>query len=329
MVACGGSCVDHGRRSYAVNSAITRHRPTPCACAHPETHVSIRPHQARTLDYDDRMIPTTTLANGTTLPLLGQGTWHIGDDPAQAKTEIASLREGIELGMTLVDTAEMYGSGRSESLVGNAIAPVRDEVYLVDKVLPTNASEFGTIEACERSLAVLGTDHIDLYLLHWPGSYPIDDTIAAFEQLRDRGLIGAWGVSNFDPGEIVGLPAEPQVNQILLNPSRRGPEFDLLPAHRSARPHITTMAYSPIEQGRLLDDPTLAEVADRHDATTAQILLAWAIRSGDVIAIPKASTPEHVRANAEAAELELTSQDLADIDSAFPALTSPIPLEVI
>lgn len=275
------------------------------------------------------MIPTTTTANGTSLPLLGQGTWHIGDDPAQRTTEIAALRAGIELGMSLVDTAEMYGSGRSEDLVGEAIAPVRDEVFLVDKVLPTNASESGTVEACERSLAVLGTDHIDLYLLHWPGSYPVDETIAAFERLRDRGLIGAWGVSNFDPDEIAELPAVPQVNQVLLNPSRRGPEFDLLPAHRSSQPHITTMAYSPVEQGRLLEDPTLAEVARRHAVTSAQILLAWAIRSGDVIAIPKAAAPDHVRANAEAVDIELTSDDLADIDRAFPAPTSPMPLEVI
>lgn len=210
-----------------------------------------------------------------------------------------------------------------------AIAPVRDEVFLVDKVLPTNASGSGTIESCERSLAVLGTDHIDLYLLHWPGPYPVDETIAAFEQLRERGLIGAWGVSNFDPEEVAALSLAPQTNQILYNPSRRGPELDLIPAHRSARPHITTMAYSPVEQGRLLDDPALAEVAEGHALSTAQILLAWAIRSGDTIAIPKASSLGHVRANAEAAELKLTDEDLADIDSAFPAPTSPMPLEVI
>ncbi|AZL11134.1 MAG: aldo/keto reductase [Brevibacterium aurantiacum] len=275
------------------------------------------------------MIPTTTLADGTELPLLGQGTWHIGDDPGRRRTEIAALRHGIEAGMTLVDTAEMYGSGRSEDLVGEAIAPVRDEVYLVDKVLPTNASESGTIAACERSLAVLGTDHIDLYLLHWPGPHPVEETIAAFESLRARGLIGGWGVSNFDPAEIAELPVAPLVNQVLLNPSRRGPEHDLLPAHRDRRPHITTMAYSPIEQGRLLEDPTLAEVARRHEVSTAQILLAWAMRSGDVIAIPKASTPDHVKANAEAVDIALTSDDLADIDRAFPAPTSPMPLEVI
>ncbi|AOP52889.1 MAG: aldo/keto reductase [Brevibacterium aurantiacum] len=291
--------------------------------------MSIRAHESQSLDYDDRMIPTTTLADGTELPLLGQGTWHIGDDPGRRRTEIAALRHGIEAGMTLVDTAEMYGSGRSEDLVGEAIAPVRDEVYLVDKVLPTNASESGTIAACERSLAVLGTDHIDLYLLHWPGPHPVEETIAAFESLRARGLIGGWGVSNFDPAEIAELPVAPLVNQVLLNPSRRGPEHDLLPAHRDRRPHITTMAYSPIEQGRLLEDPTLAEVARRHEVSTAQILLAWAMRSGDVIAIPKASTPDHVKANAEAVDIALTSDDLADIDRAFPAPTSPMPLEVI
>lgn len=292
-------------------------------------HITARVHSRSSVNYDDRMIPTTTLANGTRLPLLGQGTWHIGDDRGTRAAEIETLRTGIELGLSLVDTAEMYGSRRSENLVGEAIAPVRDEVFLVDKVLPTNASESGTIAACERSLAVLGTEHIDLYLLHWPGPYPLEETIAAFEQLCERGLIGAWGVSNFDPGEIADLPTAPQVNQILYNPSRRGPEFDLIPAHRGAQPHITTMAYSPVEQGRLLDDPALAEVADRHGLTTAQVLLAWAIRSGETIAIPKASTPEHVRANAEAAELELTDQDLADIDSTFPAPTSPVPLEVI
>lgn len=291
--------------------------------------MSIRAHESQSLDYDDRMIPTTTLADGTELPLLGQGTWHIGDDPGRRRTEIAKIAPRHRSRNDLVDTAEMYGSGRSEDLVGEAIAPVRDEVYLVDKVLPTNASESGTIAACERSLAVLGTDHIDLYLLHWPGPHPVEETIAAFESLRARGLIGGWGVSNFDPAEIAELPATPLVNQVLLNPSRRGPEHDLPPAHRDRRPHITTMAYSPIEQGRLLEDPTLAEVARRHEVSTAQILLAWAMRSGDVIAIPKASTPDHVKANAEAVDIALTSDDLADIDRAFPAPTSPMPLEVI
>ncbi len=275
------------------------------------------------------MIPTTTLANGTVLPVLGQGTWHIGDDPGRRAEEIATIRAGIERGMTLVDTAEMYGSGRSENLVGEAIAPVREEVFLVDKVLPMNASKRGTIEACQRSLEILGTDFIDLYLLHWPGPHPEEETIEAFEELIDRGLIGAWGVSNFDTDEIAALPARPQVNQILYNPSRRGPEFDLFGVHRRSKPPITTMAYSPIEQGRLLDHSALAEVAGRHEATVAQILLAWAIRSGEVIAIPKASSVAHVHANAEAGDLRLSAEDLADIDAAFPAPASPQPLEIL
>ncbi|MCD1287022.1 MULTISPECIES: aldo/keto reductase [unclassified Brevibacterium] len=275
------------------------------------------------------MIPTTTLADGTVLPLLGQGTWHLGDDTATRSSEIATLRTGIELGLTLIDTAEMYGSGRAEDLVAEAIAGMRDEVFLVDKVLPANASREGTVTACRRSLRALGSDRIDLYLLHWPGPHPLEETIAGFEELRERGLIGSWGVSNFDPADLAGLPAMPQVNQILYNPSRRGPEFDLLPHHRSVQPPIGTMAYSPIEQGRLLDDPILAEVAGRHEATIAQILVAWAIRTGDVIAIPKSSTPEHVRANAAAAAIELTAADLADIDAAFPPPTSPLPLEVL
>ncbi|RBP61405.1 diketogulonate reductase-like aldo/keto reductase [Brevibacterium sanguinis] len=275
------------------------------------------------------MIPTTALADGTSVPVLGQGTWHIGDDPARRAEEIAAIRTGIEAGMTLIDTAEMYGSGRSESLVGEAIAPLRDDVFLVDKVLPMNASKQGTIEACRRSLDILGTDRIDLYLLHWPGPHPEEETIEAFEELVDRGLIGAWGVSNFDVDEVAGLPARPQVNQILYNPSRRGPEFDLLPRHRESDLPITTMAYSPIEQGRLLDHPVLTEVARRHEASVAQILIAWAIRSGDVIAIPKAATTGHVRANAEAARLRLSAADLADIDAAFPAPTAPQPLEIL
>ncbi|MPV49932.1 aldo/keto reductase [Pseudactinotalea sp. HY160] len=272
---------------------------------------------------------TLTLADGTVVPRLGQGTWYLGDDPGTRDTEIAALRAGIEAGLTLVDTAEMYGGGRSESLVGEAIAPVRDEVYLVDKVLPSNASARGTIEACERSLRALGTDRIDLYLLHWPGPHPVAETVEAFEHLRGRGLIGAWGVSNLDALDLADLPAPPLVNQVLYNPSRRGVEFDLLPAHRRSEPAITTMAYSPIEQGRLLGEPVLAEVAEGHGVDVAQVLLAWAIRDGDVVAIPKASSPEHARANARAGTLRLTPADLRRIDAAFPPPTGPAPLEML
>lgn len=294
--------------------------------------VRIRGHlcpDGHIVGYHDRMIPTMTLADGTVLPLIGQGTWHLGEDPAARSGEIATLRTGIELGLNLIDTAEMYGSGRSEALVAEAIAGMRDEVILVDKVLPANASRQGTIAACERSLRALGTDRIDLYLLHWPGPHPLEETIAAFEELRERSLIGAWGVSNFDPADLAALPSRPQVNQILYNPTRRGPEYDLLSEHRSAQAPIATMAYSPIEQGRLLGDPVLAEVAGRHRATIAEVLVAWAIRTGDVIAIPKSSTPEHVRANAAAASIVLSTADLDDIDAAFPPPTSPLPLDVL
>lgn len=270
---------------------------------------------------------TVTLRNGTALPALGQGTWHIGDDAGRRSSEIEALRRGIELGMTLLDTAEMYGNGRSESIVGEAICDCREQVYLVDKVLPGNASARGTIEACERSLAALGTDRIDLYLLHWPGPHPVAETIAAFGELIASGLIGAWGVSNVDADELADYPQVPLVNQVLYNPSRRGPEFDLWPLQRRER--IVAMAYSPIEQGRLGSDPTLGEIAREHDASVPQVLLAWAIRDGDVVAIPKASSVDHVQQNAAAADLELTADDLARVDAAFAAPARAVPLQML
>jgi len=274
-------------------------------------------------------LKTVTLSDGTVLPALGQGTWFVGDDPWRRDAEIATLREGIDLGLALVDTAEMYGDGRSEDLVGKAIAPVRDRVYLVDKVLPCNASRRGTVQACERSLEVLGTDWIDLYLLHWPGSHPVEETVEGFEELIRRGLIGAWGISNFDADALGRFPSAPAVNQVLYNPSRRGPEFDLFPAQARLTSPVKTMAYSPIEQGRLLHDPTLGGIAEERGVTVAQVLLAWAIRSGDVIAIPKASSVEHVRDNAAAAGLELSAAELGRIDAAFPAPTRKVPLEML
>ncbi|MDP5228417.1 MULTISPECIES: aldo/keto reductase [Arthrobacter] len=272
---------------------------------------------------------TVTLADGEVVPALGQGTWFLGDDPWKRDAEIATLREGIELGLTLVDTAEMYGDGRSEDLVGEAIAPVRDRVFLVDKVLPWNASRKGAIQACERSLEILGTDWIDLYLLHWPGPHAVEETVDAFEELVARGLIGSWGISNFDAGSLGDFPSAPLVNQVLYNPSRRGPEFDLFPAQARLDRPVATMAYSPIEQGRLLDDPVLEGIAANRGVSVAQILLAWAIRSGEVIAIPKASTPEHVRDNAQAGSLHLTDPELAEIDRAFPAPRRKVPLEML
>ena len=274
-------------------------------------------------------IPKLSLSDGARVPALGQGTWHIGDAPDARSTEIAALRAGIEAGMTLIDTAEMYGDGASESVVGEAIAPVRDQVYLVDKVLPHNASRNGTTAACEESLEILGTDWIDLYLLHWPGPHPLEETIAAFESLKDRGLIGAWGVSNFDPYDLAALPATPVVNQVLYNPSRRGIEFDLLPMQRANTPPIPAMAYSPIEQGRLLDHALLRSIAQHHEASVAQVLLAWSIRSGDVIAIPKSASPDRAVENAASAAITLTAEDLAAIDAVFPAPMTTMPLEVL
>ena len=267
---------------------------------------------------------------GTQVPVLGQGTWHMGDAPQRRAEELAALRLGIDLGMTLVDTAELYGSGRSEELVGEAISGRRDEVFLVSKVMPSNASRDGTIRACERSLRRLGTDRLDLYLLHWRGSHPVDETVAAFEELASAGKIRAWGVSNFDrdamaslstrPGVAPGLPEGPATDQILLNLRKRWAETGLLDDLRARA--IPVMAYSPIEEGVLARTGTgedaLGRVAARHDATRVQAAIAWVIAHPDVVAIPKASSKAHVRDNAAAAAIELSVEDLADLDEAFP-----------
>ena len=274
-------------------------------------------------------VPTLTLKNGHAIPVLGQGTWELGEPSANRAAEIATLRAGVELGLSLIDTAEMYGHGRSERLVGEAIRGLSEHVYLVDKVLPSNASHAGTVKACERSLKALGVEQIDLYLLHWRGGHPLAETVQAFEQLQRAGKIGGWGVSNFDTDDMRELLqlGTPQVNQILYNPSRRGPEFDLMPL--CAQAGVRIMAYSPIEQGRLLRHPALAQVAQRHQATVAQVALAWDIRGGDVVAIPKASTVAHVQDNARALDIRLTDADIALIDEAFAPATHAQPLEMI
>jgi diketogulonate reductase-like aldo/keto reductase len=259
---------------------------------------------------------------GQTVPALGQGTWNIGDSAGKRAAEIAALRRGIELGMTLVDTAEMYGSGRSEDLVGEAIAGVREQVYVVSKVLPSNASFEGTVRACEASLKRLRTDVLDLYLLHWRGRYPLHETVRAFERLIQDGKIRAWGVSNFDVDDMEELFSTPDgtacaANQVLYNPEHRGIEFDLLPW--CAQNEVTVMAYSPVGQGgRLLASAALRKVAERHGVSPAQAALAWCLRQ-PVLAIPKASSAAHVEENASAANLELTAEDLALIDRAYPA----------
>jgi len=274
----------------------------------------------------------TNLPSGLAVPVLGQGTWYMGDDAHRRADEVASLRLGLDLGMTLIDTAEMYGDGASEKLVGEAIAGRRDEVFLVSKVLPSNASRNGTIAACERSLRRLGTDCIDLYLLHWRGRTPFAETIAAFEALQDAGKIRYWGVSNMDVDDMREIERAPggdamATNQVLYNLTRRGIEYDLLPQAQDRG--LPLMAYSPIEQGRLAEYPEVQAIADRHGVTPAQVALAWVLRQDGVIAIPKASTPAHVRENRAALDLQLTAEDLEELDDMFPPPHGPEPLEMI
>lgn len=268
-----------------------------------------------------KAIPSIKLPSGETVPALGQGTWYMGEQPRHAAEEATALRLGLDLGMSLIDTAEMYGSGGAEEVVADAIAGRRGEAFLVSKVLPENATREGTIAACERSLRRLGTDVIDLYLLHWRGSPKLADTLAAFETLMQDGKIRSWGVSNFDTDDMEELLALPggdacACNQVLYNPTRRGIEFDLLPLCRER--HIPIMAYSPIEQGRMLNHAALKAVGTRHDATPAQIVLAWVIRQDGVIAIPKAASEKHVRENRAAVDIVLSADDLAELDKAFP-----------
>lgn len=275
-------------------------------------------------------IPTTKLPCGESVPVFGLGTWMMGDHKASFADEVAALQLGLDLGVTLIDTAEMYAD--AELVVGEAVKGRSDDLFIVSKVLPSNASRAGTIAACERSLKRLGTDRIDLYLLHWRGGVRLAETVAAFEELKAAGKIRHWGVSNFDTSdmeELSGLPsgANCQANQVLYNLSRRGIEFDLLPWSRQHS--MPVMAYSPIEQGALADNRAVAAVAARHDATPAQIALAWVMRAGGVIAIPKAVKPDHVRQNVAALDITLTTEDLAELDRAFAPPARKRPLETI
>ncbi|WP_077048524.1 aldo/keto reductase [Pseudomonas sp. KK4] len=256
---------------------------------------------------------------GIDVPVIGQGTWKMGEDRSRRHEEVAALRLGIDLGMTLIDTAEMYAEGGAEQVVGEAISGQRDKVYLVSKVYPHNASREGIPAACERSLQRLGTDHIDLYLLHWRGQYPLEETVEAFERLRYAGKIGRWGVSNFDVDDLQELNAPAcATNQVLYNLEARGIEFDLLPVCQQQR--LPVMAYCPIGQGgKMLGNAMLKQVAARHAVTPAQVSLAWLLRQKGVIAIPKAVRPEHVRLNAQAAGLQLEPGDLEALDQAFQA----------
>ena len=263
---------------------------------------------------------TVALPGGETVSAVGQGTWYMGERRGDASKEADALRLGIDLGMTLIDTAEMYASGGAEQVVAQAVSGIRDQVFIVSKVLPQNASRSGVPAACERSLKRLKTDRIDLYLLHWRGGHPLAETVAAFEALKAQGKIRHWGVSNLDTAdmtELLGVPSGSgcAANQVLYHPDSRGIEFDLLPW--CTEHGIPLMAYSPLGHHvrKLLGSSALQAVARRHGATTAQVAIAWGLRSGNVISIPKAADAAHVRENASAGDIGLTEQDLAEIDA--------------
>jgi len=277
-------------------------------------------------------LPSATFPDGHTVPALGLGTWHMGERRTEAASEVRALQAGIDCGMTLIDTAEMYANGGAEEVTGAAIKGRRDDVFLVSKVLPSNASYQGTIAACEASLNRLGTDHIDLYLLHWPGRHPLGRTVEAFEELRKSGKIARWGVSNFDTVGMRQLSALPDgsncaANQVLYNLSTRGIEFDLMPW--MAEHSMPLMAYSPLDEGRLLRHPGLGKMAGRLGVTAAQLALAFLLSRGNVIAIPKSSSPERVAENRAAANIKLTGDQLTELDQLFPPPRSRQPLEMI
>lgn len=277
-------------------------------------------------------IPRVALTDGATVPALGLGTWRLGENPGSAAREIETLSVGIDLGMTLIDTAEMYGDGGSESLTGRAIARRRDEVFVVSKVYPHNAGAKSAIAACERSLARLGTDHLDLYLLHWPGAIPLPETVAAFERLRREGKIVRWGVSNFDVEAMRELWALPEgrncaTNQVQYQLAERGIEWDLLPWMRARK--MPVMAYCPLGEGRLLRNPRLATIAGKLGVPAAHVALSWLLRQPDVIAIPASGNADHVRSNRLAIDLELDATALGALDVAFPPPNARHPLAII
>jgi diketogulonate reductase-like aldo/keto reductase len=278
------------------------------------------------------VVRSTTLPQGEAVPVLGQGTWGMAEGKHSRDEEITALRTGFDLGMTLIDTAEMYADGCAEELVGDAIHGRRGEVFLVSKVLPQNASHAGTIAACERSLKRLKTKWIDLYLLHWRGPIPLEETVQAFDDLVQLGKIRYWGVSNFDVSdmeELFGLNSGTSVatDQVLYNLTRRGIEYDLLPWCLERK--MPVMAYSPVEQGRVLEHPELLRIAKQYNAKPAQIALAWVLRQDKVIAIPRAGIPAHVRENRKALDVRLMEADLTKLDRAFPPPTRKHPLAML
>jgi diketogulonate reductase-like aldo/keto reductase len=264
---------------------------------------------------------TVTLKNGRKVPVLGLGTWRMGERSSEKAAELAALKLGIDLGMRLIDTAQMYGEGGAETIVGEAIAGRRDDFFIVSKVYPHNASRKGAVAACERSLKRLKTDRIDLYLLHWRGSYPLAETVEAFETLKTGGKIGAWGVSNLDVDDMAELARVPSgkncaSNQVLYHLGSRSIEWQLLEQCR--KDNIMVMAYSPLGQGPLLRKPPIRKIAEKHGCDPAAVALAWVLRQEGVITIPKAVQPEHVRANVTALDVKLDKDDLAALDAAFP-----------
>ncbi len=283
-------------------------------------------------------IPTTHLTNGTIMPRFGIGTWRMGERASAAQAEIAAIKAAIERGVTLIDTAEMYGDGGAEEVIARAIAGgsgtsgARERLYIVSKVYPHNASRKGVAAACERSLKRLGTDYLDCYLLHWPGEHPIAETVEAFETLKSQGKIRAWGVSNFDTAEMQELVSVPNgknavTNQVLYNLSRRGVEFDLLPWQRERG--ITTMAYSPIDQAQLVASRKLTTIASETGATPAQLAIAWLMQKPDVIVIPKTTHIERLEENLGALDLKLDAATLAALDAAFPPPRKRSPLAML
>jgi diketogulonate reductase-like aldo/keto reductase len=272
---------------------------------------------------------TVTLKTGERVPVLGLGTWRMGERKAERAAEVAAVRLGLELGLRLIDTAEMYGEGVAEEIVAEAMGGLRDEIYLVSKVYPHNASRKGAIAACERSLKRLKTDRLDLYLLHWRGSYPLAETVEAFEALKKAGKIRSWGVSNLDADDMDELAGAPDggncmANQVLYHLGSRGIEWQLLPKCQKAK--IMVMAYSPLGQGPLLRKPALGKIADKHGCDPGAVALAWVLRQPGVITIPKAVKPEHVRANLKALDIRLDADDLAALDAAFPPPRRATPL---
>jgi len=278
------------------------------------------------------MVYDVRTRSGAVMPSLGLGTWRMGENVAARQEEVAALKLGLDLGLRLIDTAEMYGEGGAEEVVAEAIAGRRESAFIVTKVYPHNASYAGTLTACERSLKRLRVDVIDLYLLHWPGEHPLEETLRAFATLAEEGKVRHYGLSNFDLDELRRAERFPGgsrigVNQVLYNLERRGIERRLIPWCASS--HIAIMAYSPFEQGRLRAGDGLRRVAARHDANPMQVALAWTLRHDNVVAIPKASRKAHVLLNAKAADIVLTEEDLADIDRAYPPPRRDVPLETL